>query len=256
MNTRSSFVIVVIAACIAIAFATSSAHATSQHRNLACRPKPLDIVCLVQPSLTVKGPTGTVSTVSTSTGRRLPARSKVSTSRQGSADLYLRDHAICRMMAPTPAGTSLQTRRPFTDFLFTQHRGETICTLPDLSVIGVVGSGKLPSARSAQRASSTQRQLFGFPTAPLFNAVLVATSVATQIRVKFVPRKFFAVAVQRGTLLVGLSDYSAPILNPGEEQTIALNGKNRIISSTLNTATFTSTELSVFNDQVKRGGGK
>jgi hypothetical protein len=250
MNARvSSLIIGMIVVVASITLATSIARATSRHSSLACGSGTVDMVCLVNPSLSVRPKPGTVSSAG---ARRLAPGSNVTTSTGGVADISFRHHTLCRMMAPTPRGTSLRTRYPFTRFLFTQRRGETICTLPDLTVIGVLGSRSFRLS-SLHRGASAPRELFG-PSAAPFNAVLETTAGATQLRIKFVPGKFFSAAVQQGGLLVGLSNYSTPTLGPGDEQTITLNAQNQITASTTNPATFTPTEMSTFDLQLKKGG--
>jgi hypothetical protein len=164
MNAKVSLlVIAMIVVATSITLATSTAGATSKQLG-SCNPTTVDIICLVNPSLKITPKPGAISS---STARRVAAGSNVTTSTRGVADLYFRHRALCRMMAPTPRGTSLRTRYPFTSFLFTQHRGETICTLPDLTVIGVTGSGSLQFAQGAlRRGTSTHRQLSGLLSAP------------------------------------------------------------------------------------------
>jgi hypothetical protein len=224
-----------------MAIVTASAAQPREVRGDAkvpCQFTESDLVCLVKPVLGLKpGP----KRVRKPKVRLLQPGSTVDVKgKKGNARVFFGREGECRLLARGDR-TTIITRRP-QDFLFTQQRGETRCTI----------SGKVkvatPRKQIPARASSAQ--------APKFAAILLELrdqDEPIQYRVRLRPRSSVGIAVRRGDLLVALSTGQVRDVGQGEELRAGLTRGNTIKPGSLRVeeAHFTAAEERSWTEQAR-----
>jgi hypothetical protein len=173
--------------------------------------------------------------------RPLQAGTTIWLTRGGDGNLFLGRGAQCRMLSRTQGGTTLLTRRP-KSFLFTQRRGDALCTMADLRILFVEAGAKVRLLTDSTRAKTTA----------FYTSLEAHTGgPAAEFRLRFYPRKSFAVAAHRGKLLARLSTGDPRTVSEGRELGIALRQDGTISWVTDEPAKFTAAELATFEQQFR-----
>jgi len=200
---RSAVAIGVAGLVAAVAAATGGAGKTAK---LKCQFGQRDLVCLLRPVLGVTpGPqSGNV--------RRIKPGARVAVKRKGQATVLLAREAQCHILA-RGRRTILQTRTPSTA-LFTQVRGETLCTISGEEEVFVAGQAAGGRSTSAVKFAAVLKSQDG--------------NDPVQVRIRYRAKSSVGIALRQGGMGVRLSTGRELGLGGGDEMRAELTQRNTI----------------------------
>jgi Divergent InlB B-repeat domain len=219
----------------AIAASTGGARGDAK---LGCPFGQNDRVCLIKQVLGVSpGKKGGAK------NKQLQRGSTVDVRGGGVATVVFARDAKCHVLARGKR-TTIQTRRPNDDFLFTQKLGETLCTMSTGSKKKIrVKKGKQAPVRATSAAAETK-----------FGADLQVSGTQddpVQFRLRFRPKSSVGIAVNRGGLIVRLSTGEVRGVGQGQELLGQLTRRSTLKPDSLHeeTAHFDQTENGFFEKE-------
>jgi Divergent InlB B-repeat domain len=229
--------VVAIGAAGLIAAGAASAGGARGDAKLGCPFGQSDRVCLIKQVLGVSpGKKGGAK------NKQLQRGSTVDVRGGGVATVVFARDAKCHILARGKR-TTILTRRPNEDFLFTQRRGETLCTMSTLSPTKKrirIKKGQSARVRTTSAAAETT---FGADL-----QVSGAQDEPVQFRLRFRPKSFVGIAVNRGGLIVRFSDGEVHGVGQGQELTGQLTRRSTLKPGSVDTddAHFDQTENGFF----------